>query len=142
MSSCPRSSSSTRSCSAGFWSGFGALANFTLADSEIETQGDPLEGEPLLGVSKYSYNLGLLYEKFGVTSRLVYTHRSDYNEFLIGGALSPVGNGAVFNGVRSNGRLDLSVGYDLTQYVTVSVDGDESHPGALLQLLRHDGVPP
>lgn len=107
---------------AGFWGGFGAMANFTLADSEITTQGDPLEGEPLLGVSKYNYNLGLLYEKFGVTSRLVYTHRSDYNEFLIGGALSPVGNGAVFNGVRSNGRLDLSVGYDLTQNVTVSVD--------------------
>ena len=107
---------------AGFWGGFGAMANFTLADSEIKTQGDPLEGEPLLGVSKYSYNLGLLYEKFGVTGRLVYTHRSDYNEFLIGGALSPVGNGAVFNGVRSNGRLDLSVGYDLTQNVTVSVD--------------------
>jgi TonB-dependent receptor len=107
---------------AGFWGGFGAMANFTLADSEIKTQGDPLEGEPLLGVSKYNYNLGLLYEKFGVTGRLVYTHRSDYNEFLIGGALRPEGNGAVFNGVRSNGRLDLSVGYDLTQNVTVSVD--------------------
>jgi iron complex outermembrane receptor protein len=101
--------------------GFGALANFTLADSEIETEGD-LQGEPLLGVSKYNYNVGLLYEKYGVSGRLVYTHRSEYDEFLIGGAL-PIGSGVVFNGVRPNGRLDFSLGYDLTSNVTVSIDG-------------------
>lgn len=101
--------------------GFGALVNFTLADSEIKTEGN-LKGEPLLGVSKYNYNAGLLYEKYGVSGRLVYTHRSDYDEFLIGGAL-PIGSGTVFNGVRPNGRLDFSLGYDLTSNVTVSVDG-------------------
>lgn len=100
--------------------GFGALANFTLADSEIKS-GD-LQGEPLLGVSEYSYNVGLLYEKYGVTGRLVYTYRSEYDEFLIGDAL-PIGSGSVFNGVRPNGRLDFSVGYDLTPSVTVSIDG-------------------
>lgn len=107
----------------GFWRGFGAMANFTLADSEVTTAGDPLEGRELQGVSKYSYNLGLLYEQFGVTGRLIYTHRSDYTEALLGGLLAPVGSGPVFNGVRDNGRLDFSLGYDITDYLTVSVDG-------------------
>jgi iron complex outermembrane receptor protein len=107
----------------GFWSGFGALANFTLADSEVTTAGDPLEGRELQGVSKYSYNVGLLYEQYGITGRLIYTHRSDYTEFLIGGMLAPIGSGPMFNGVRDNGRLDLSLGYDVTDHLTVSVDG-------------------
>lgn len=107
----------------GLWGGFGAMANFTLADSEITTAGDVLEGEELQGVSKYSYNVGLLYERSGVTGRLIYTHRSDYTEFLIGGALSPIGSGPVFNGVRDNGRLDFSLGYDITSYLTASIDG-------------------
>lgn len=105
----------------GVLGGFGALANFTLADSEIKTEGE-LRGEPLLGVSKYSYSVGLLYEKYGVTGRLIYTHRSKYDEFLIGGALQ-IGEGLVFNGVRPNGRLDFSLGYDITPNITVSIDG-------------------
>jgi iron complex outermembrane receptor protein len=107
----------------GFWSGFGAMVNFTLADSEITTAGDALEGRELLGVSKYSYNVGLLYEQFGVTGRLIYTHRSEYTEALLGGLLAPIGSGPQFNGVRDNGRLDFSLGYDITDYLTVSVDG-------------------
>lgn len=107
----------------GLFSGLGAMANFTLADSEIKTKGDVLEGSELLGVSKYSYNLGALYEKGGVSGRLIYTHRSDYSEALIGGALQPEGGGPIFNSVRPNGRLDFSLGYDITPSVTVSVDG-------------------
>jgi iron complex outermembrane receptor protein len=107
----------------GFWSGLGAMANFTLADSEVTTAGDPLEGKELQGVSKYSYNLGLLYEQFGVTGRLIYTHRSDYTEALLNTLLAPVGSGPQFNGVRDNGRLDFSLGYDITDYLTISVDG-------------------
>ncbi|HEY0685453.1 MAG TPA: TonB-dependent receptor [Steroidobacter sp.] len=107
----------------GFWSGFGAMANFTLADSEVTTAGDVLEGRELQGVSKYSYNLGLLYEQSGITGRLIYTHRSEYTETLLAGLLSPVGSGPQFNGVRDNGRLDFSLGYDLTENLTVSVDG-------------------
>ena len=102
--------------------GFGMLANFTLADSEVKTQGDPLEGRPILNVSKYSYNVGLLYEKYGVTSRLVYTHRSKYDEALIGGGL-PIEGADLFNRVRPNGRLDFSLGYDVSPSVTVSIDG-------------------
>lgn len=102
--------------------GVGIMANFTLADSEITTDGDPLEGEPLQGVSKYSYNLGLLYENHGFTGRLVYTYRSKYSEALLN-TIRPVGAGPQFNMVKATGRLDFSLGYDINENLTVSVDG-------------------
>jgi len=117
-----------------FLSGFGFMANYTLADSEVKTESDPLFGRPLLGVSKHSYNLGVLYEKYGVTGRLVYTRRSDYDEFILCCTARPVGSGEGtvdpdlgsalwLNKVYASGRLDMSIGYDVTPNVTVSLDG-------------------
>lgn len=104
--------------------GLGAMGTFTLADSKVTTPGDALEGKELLGVSKYSYTAGALYEKYGITARIVYTWRSGYNETLFGaGTLTGPGDTSQFNKVKSNGRLDFSVGYDVTPNITVSVDG-------------------
>lgn len=115
------------------WNGLGAFANYTYADSEIKTQTDPLNGRPLLGVSKNSYNAGLLYEKYGITSRLVYTWRDEFDEFQIGCLLVSQGNDVsfcdpqnappTFNVVKSYGRLDMSLGYDFSENVTVSLEG-------------------
>ncbi len=115
----------------GAWSGFGAFANYTFADSEVTTPGDRLEGYPLLGVSENSYNVGVLYEKYGVTGRLVYTWRDQFNEGQFGCLLGAnendfCGNEAAppaYNVVRAYGRLDLSLGYDVTEKVTVSLEG-------------------
>lgn len=104
--------------------GLGVLANFTYADSEITTSGDPLEGQPLLGVSKYAYTAGGLYEKYGVTARVVYTWRDGYSEALFnGGTLVGSNFDNQFNRVKANGRLDFSVAYDITPNLTLSVDG-------------------
>ncbi len=104
--------------------GLGVMGTFTLADSEVTTPGDPLEGKELLGVSKYSYTAGALYEKYGITARVVYTWRSGYNESLFGaGTLTSPDYDSQFNKVKSNGRLDFSVGYDVTPNITVTVDG-------------------
>lgn len=115
------------------WNGFGAFANYTYADSEIKTQSDPLDGFPLLGVSKNSYNVGLLYEKYGVTSRLVYTWRDKFNETQFGCLLGAQGDEAAycdpatrppaFNKVKAYGRLDMSLGYDFNEHITVSLEG-------------------
>jgi iron complex outermembrane receptor protein len=115
----------------GALSGLGVMANFTLADSEIVRHVDArLIGKPIQGVSRYNYNLGLLYEKFGVTARAVYNHRSGYYDEIYGGTtLRPVNgppvagaNVLVLNGVRPGGRLDASVGFDITHAITLSVD--------------------
>ncbi len=115
------------------WNGSGAFANYTYADSEIKTVNDPLNGHPLPGVSENSFNVGLLYEKYGVSSRLVYTWRDEFNEFQFGCLLGPQGSAAAycgnpgasptFNKVKAYGRLDMSLGYDFSERVTLSLEG-------------------
>lgn len=115
----------------GFWSGFGAFGNYTFADSSIDTPGDALEGFPLLGVSENSYNIGLLYEEHGLTGRLVYTWRDDYDEFRFGCLLGAHAEGSycgdpggtpAFNKVDAYGRLDFSLGYAVNDNISVSLD--------------------
>lgn len=116
------------------WNGLGAFGNYTRADSNIDTAGDPLNGFPLLGVSKNSYNIGVLYEKYGFTGRLVYTWRDEFNEFQFGCELVSQGPTAgycgnpqapaAFNKVKAYGRVDFSLGYDISRQVTVSVDAN------------------
>ena len=90
----------------------------------MKTPGDPLYGFDIQGVSKYNFNIGALYEKGGLTSRVVYTHRSKYYDENYGGTtLRPAGETTVLNMVRPNGRLDASIGYQLTKNVTVTLDG-------------------
>jgi len=108
----------------GFLSGTGVQGAFTYADSRIEGD-DPLAGNPLQGVSKYNYTAGLLYEKYGISGRLVYTYRSSY----FGGdesgtpTLRPVGTTNLLSYVRAAGRLDFNIGYDITDAIRVDVGG-------------------
>ncbi len=104
--------------------GFGVFGNFTLADSKVKTPGDVLFGQRLQGVSRYNYNIGGLYEKYGLTGRVVYTYRSHYYDENYGGTtLRPTGQTLVLNGVRANGRLDASIGYEISKGITLSLDG-------------------
>ena len=108
----------------GGFGGLGVFGNFTFVDSKVNTKSDPLFGQALQGVSKYNYNAGLLYEKYGVTGRVAYTYRSGYYDENYGGStIRPVGQTLVLNGVRPNGRLDASIGYDVLKGITVSIDG-------------------
>ncbi|MBW6531158.1 TonB-dependent receptor [Sphingomonas sp. RRHST34] len=104
--------------------GFGAFGNFTLADSEVGGD-DPLAGYALQGVSKYNFNAGLLYDRKGISARVVYTYRSSYfDEDRTGtGDVRPIDTPVWLNYVRPNGRLDFSLGYDVTKNVTVTVEG-------------------
>jgi iron complex outermembrane recepter protein len=105
---------------------------FTLVDSEIKGN-DPLAGNPLLGVSKYNYTAGLLYDKFGLSGRLIYTYRSKYiSEDSTGGVqLRPIDPDRVNEAfvpvllatTRAAGRLDFSVGYDVTTALRLDVGG-------------------
>lgn len=107
----------------GAWNGLGVMANYTRANSEINTPGDPLDGNSLQGVSKNAYNVGLLYEKYGITGRIIYNWRDTYTDGYFGGGTLTPGTGAKFNYVKPNGRLDFSVSYDINPHLTVSVDG-------------------
>jgi iron complex outermembrane receptor protein len=100
-------------------SGFGVQANFTYADGEVEAP--PVTGQPtvmqrITPISKYSYNLVAMYEKYGFSARLAYNWRSKYVDSYaanIPGGLVEVAPVAF---------LDFSASYDITPEITLSVD--------------------
>lgn len=117
----------------GLWSGFGLFANYTYADTEVKGD-DPLAGYELQGVSKNNFTVGLLYEKAGLSGRLVYTARSRYYDQDTTGLniVRPIEADRVddldytptaLNYVRPGGRLDFSIGYDVTDAIRVDVGG-------------------
>jgi iron complex outermembrane receptor protein len=116
----------------GAFSGLGMMANFTLSDSEIMEDVDArMIGQSIQGVSKYNFTVGALYEKYGVTGRVVYTHRSSYYDEIYGGTTIRPATGPitslqpdplVLNMVRPGGRLDASLGFDVAKGITLSVD--------------------
>lgn len=105
--------------------GLGALGNFTVVDSEVTTPGDRLQGLSLLGVSKYNYNAGLIYEKYGISARIIYTYRSRYfdSDITNGLSLRPVSLPVGLGGIRAAGRLDFGLNYDVTEDITLSFAG-------------------
>ena len=108
------------------------LGSFTYADSEVQGD-DSLAGEPLEGVSKFNYTAGLIYEKFGISGRVVYTYRSKYYTGDITGQpqlrrFDPTLPNQVYvptllEYVRPAGRLDFSVGFDVTDRFRFDVGG-------------------
>ncbi|RHW19282.1 TonB-dependent receptor [Sphingomonas gilva] len=116
----------------GALSGFGVQGAFTLADSKIKGD-DPLAGNPLVGVSKYNYTTGLLYDKFGLSGRLIWTHRSSYIDADNTGGVQlrpfdPAREDEAYLPVllsyaRPAGRLDFSVAYEVTEALRLDVGG-------------------
>ncbi|MBW4329941.1 TonB-dependent receptor [Stakelama sp. CBK3Z-3] len=115
----------------GALSGLGAFGNFTYIDSEIGGD-DTLAGYPVLGVSKYNFNAGLLFEKYGISGRVVYTYRSKYYESDATGTITlreltdstaDDEQATVLDYVRAGGRLDFSLGYDINDAIRVDIGG-------------------
>lgn len=116
----------------GALSGLGVQGAFTYADSEIGGD-DPLAGYALQGVSKYNYTAGLLYEKHGVSGRLVYTHRSSYFDTDASGEptirpftaenVNDIYVPPLVTYQRPGGRLDFNIGYDLSEVVRIDFGG-------------------
>jgi iron complex outermembrane receptor protein len=113
--------------------GLGLMGNFTYADTKVGG-GDRLAGLPLQGVSKYNYNVGLLYEQAGLSGRLVYTYRSKYYDSDETGGLGirevdparagdPAYNPLLLNYVRPSGRLDFGLSWDATERLRFDLGG-------------------
>lgn len=116
----------------GALSGFGVQGAFTLAESEIKGD-DTLTGNPLVGVSKYNYTAGLLYDRSGLSGRLIWTHRSKYLDAdNTGGVqlrpfdpdrLNEVYTPVLLSYARPAGRLDFSIAYEVTEALRLDVGG-------------------
>lgn len=99
-------------------SGFGAILNYTIVDSDVEydnaDHGD--ENTPLLGVSD-SYNIVGFYDKDGFQVRLAYNWRDDFLQALDDGQ----GSNPVY--VEDYGQLDATISYEINDNFTVFAEG-------------------
>jgi iron complex outermembrane receptor protein len=93
--------------------GLGYILNGTLIDSRAQFTSGTNAGQtiPFEGVSKTSYNATLFYEKAGFSTRLSYSHRSNY--VLLS---SDVFGNTLFT--APYGQLDGSISYSVDQHWT------------------------
>lgn len=107
----------------GAFSGLGFQANYTFVDSNASTiaasdiTGGSSIDVPLVGLSENSYNLILLYEKYGVNARLAYNWRDDW---LVTTQSNGTGNLPIF--AKEYGTLDASISYDFNPSVALTID--------------------
>jgi TonB-dependent receptor len=111
----------------GALSGLGLQANFTYVDSTggVNTAVNLLEGPqvtnaadatlPLEGISKYSFNVIGMYEKYGISARLAYNWRSSY---LLTTSAANIQRPVWY---EDYGQLDGSVFYTINKHVKVGV---------------------
>ncbi|WP_294239385.1 TonB-dependent receptor [uncultured Sphingomonas sp.] len=111
----------------GLWSGFGVQANVTYLEGKqrypanlFASNGGTTEPPfvPITGLSRWTYNVALFYEKGDVSTRLSFNNR---DAFLNGNFINGDGfyNG---EGTTRIQRLDFSFNYNLTKEITVAFD--------------------
>ena len=104
----------------GFFNAFGVQANVTYLDAKTD-QATNTPGvyarEPIVGVSKWAYNLAGIYENAGLSLRLSYNYRSD---FLA--TRQTRGDDLYREYVDPIARLDFSGSYELFENLTVFAD--------------------
>lgn len=101
-------------------SGFGILASYTLVNGNVgfDVAGDPGASQFALPGLSDTANLTLVYENYGFTTRLAYNWR---DEFLITTNDGSGFNNPIFTDAYT--QIDLSVGYDVTDNLSLSFAG-------------------
>ena len=103
-----------------FLRSFGIDSNVTYLDAKTGVPaalGGAITQSEIQGVSKWTYNVGGIYEHGGASLRLSWNHRSDYLATL------QIRDPDVYSErVRGIGRLDFSGSYDLVKNLTVTFD--------------------
>jgi TonB-dependent receptor len=113
----------------GAWSNFGLLANFTKVDSKItyitrvdnpNTAANELltQQANFIGLSPKAHNLTLYYEDQKFSARVSAAHRSSYLLAVLGDV-----NGHDYTIVDGSTNVDLSVSYNVTPNLRVSIEG-------------------
>lgn len=118
--------------------GLGIDVNFTYIDSKspsnfaLDMQGNQLKNLPIVGLSKYNYNVQLLYDLGKIDARLAYSWRSKYlattagngtqGTYQINGA-GPTIQYALPVFADATGQLDASFSYKFNKNFSLSIDG-------------------
>ncbi len=126
----------------GLLKGFGVEGNFTYIDSKspgdtyFDIYGIQRNDAPLQGLSKYNYNIALLYERDPLSIRVAYSWRSRYLQTTNANGTNPTYSyiaapGATGLGTAINlpvygdnvGTLDAGVTFKVNSHVSLSVQG-------------------
>ncbi|HEY5809759.1 MAG TPA: TonB-dependent receptor, partial [Povalibacter sp.] len=99
--------------------GIGVLANYTIVKGDVgfDDTADPNENQfALLGLSD-SANAVLMYEKYGISARIAYNWRDEF--------LQAANQGAWRNPIYVDeyDQIDVSVGYNVTDSLSLQVEG-------------------
>lgn len=99
----------------GFIGGFGVIANVTYNKSRVTTPDGRRISFP--GTSRWVYNVGPYYEKYGVSARVVYQKRTEW--------LSELGDGSTGGDLfwDTDGELDASIRYGITPNFEIYAEG-------------------
>jgi TonB-dependent receptor len=104
----------------GAWSNFGFIGNYTYIESSVKYGVDP-NGHgirnDLLNLSRNTYNLTLYYETPKFSARVSSAFRGKYLTAF------PGGNGTTEEGVNDATNIDASFSYNVTDTLTVSLEG-------------------
>ena len=100
---------------------FGFQANLTYLDAKTgfpgTLGGGTITQSPIIGVSKWTYNVAAFYEAHGLSARLSYNHRGDYPS-----RFDARGGDTYSETTRGIGRLDFSTSYDIFKNITLTAD--------------------
>lgn len=148
--------------SLGFASGFGLQANATFqkfsgGTFENTSASDSRAGaifeasqvgitlpvtavQGLLDFSKKAYNVTLYYEKYGVSARARYTWRDAFRTLDTAGGAT-LGSTLGFPSVTAaRGQLNAGINYDLTDFITIGVEGVNLTKSEIQQFCVNDGA--
>lgn len=143
----------------GFASGFGIIANYTYQEfsggeglqtssargTDILESSSGLTGpffapQGLLDFSKNAYNVTLFYEKYGLSARARYTWRDAFRTLDTAGGAS-IGSTLGFSTVTAaRGQLNASINYDITENISVGVEGVNLMKDDIEQFCVNDGA--
>jgi iron complex outermembrane receptor protein len=102
--------------------GFGIQGNVTYVDGKNQFP-KALVADPayvrITGLSKWTYNAAVFYERNGLTGRLSYNRRSPWVSYYRD---APDGSQYTGVGVKAVSRLDASLSYDISKHLTISAD--------------------
>jgi TonB-dependent receptor len=99
----------------GFLGGFGIIANVTYNKSQVTTPDGRRIAFP--GTSRWVYNVGPYFEKYGVSARVVYQKRTEW--------LSELGDGSTGGDLfwDTDGELDASIRFAVTPNFELYAEG-------------------
>ena len=99
----------------GFADGFGVDANASFMDSSVTVFSRPGEDLRLFASPKRIYNLGLFYEKYGVSARVAYNYKSDSLDTIGAGPYQDIYASAHFT-------WDAQLGYRVSENIKLFVN--------------------